>query len=326
MNVPTVGLPLYIDGLCARLGELLPRALTGRDVEAVHHSRVATRRLAAAVELYRPAIAAEVAQAAAKQLRKLRRRLGKLRDLDVMLGHLDELAKSRRLSAAIRWLRPQLEQAREQIVRSLTPRARQKQLARLEKLAEFRQAVAQAGLAVEQLVGQSLRNQLVDFSLRADAALEKEGKGGPESDPHELRIAGKVLRYTFEMAQQGGLDVPQSTFKRFKEMQDALGQWHDYAILAQSAVQKALDQELAIHDEAGFTRMLLLCQELAGQARRHFEEFRILWAKHGLELRESAGRPTAAAGTIAPQTGPHPASISGSASPVGAGGSTPPAA
>src|SRR5687767_13460018 len=61
---------------------LVRRALRSWETDAVHHARVTTRRLKAAIDLLQPLLPEEPRRAFGKALRKLRRALGPLRDLD----------------------------------------------------------------------------------------------------------------------------------------------------------------------------------------------------------------------------------------------------
>src|SRR4051794_12290305 len=81
----------YIDDLVESLRGLIPKALKEWDVEAIHHARVSTRRLKAALDLLEPVLPGGQRRPFAKVLRNLRRQLGPLRDMDVMLSHLKEL-------------------------------------------------------------------------------------------------------------------------------------------------------------------------------------------------------------------------------------------
>ena len=100
------------DELVDELRENVPKALKEWDEEAIHRSRVATRRLKAALELTRPVLSKEQYKPFSRALRKLRRRLGPLRDLDVMIGHLKGMSRQKTFRRAIDWLLARLERAR----------------------------------------------------------------------------------------------------------------------------------------------------------------------------------------------------------------------
>ena len=56
-----------------------------------------------------------------------------------------------------------------------------------------------------------------------------------------MRIAGKALRYTLEMAVVEGHTLPGPVLKAFKRMQACLGLWHDYVVLTEAALRASLE-------------------------------------------------------------------------------------
>src|SRR2546423_3589961 len=74
----------------ATVAHYLPLAahLAEHDIEHVHRLRVATRRAAAALKLYRDRLPQKDARWGKKQLRKIRRAAGEVRDLDVLIARL----------------------------------------------------------------------------------------------------------------------------------------------------------------------------------------------------------------------------------------------
>ena len=81
----------HLDRLMEGMRARVPAALKEWDVEGIHQARVATRRMKAAVDLMRPVLGRRARRPFGKVTRNLRRRLGPLRDADVMLEHLREL-------------------------------------------------------------------------------------------------------------------------------------------------------------------------------------------------------------------------------------------
>src|SRR4051812_42165628 len=113
-NADEFPLAKYTDDLAEKLRSLVPEALHEGDVAAIHHARVTTRRLRAALNLLEPVIPAKSKKPIAKTLRRLRRDLGPLRDADVMLGHLEELKRYPRHAQALAWLEQHLRSRRQQ--------------------------------------------------------------------------------------------------------------------------------------------------------------------------------------------------------------------
>lgn len=391
----------YLDGLMEDLRGRVPAALKAWDVEAIHQSRVATRRMKAAMDLMRVVLSNRLRRPFAKVTRNLRRRLGPLRDADVMIEHLRELRSQGKYERAIAWLSERLCRQREAMRAESTKQGPPAVvLAKLGSWWAVREEIVAARDAVDTLLAESLHLQLDAFAEQADrlitqtskkrakaappvpgafgaaprvvsteapsAAQAKDADGDARSipipaptghqDPHELRISGKALRYTLEMAVVQGHKLPGSVAKSFKKMQEGLGLWHDYVVLADRAMKASLDEQLGHHDPELMDELLELVRVVVKRATHHLDKFNRLWSHDGEALakairasfpltRPSAPPPTLlpakppahaepepAVGVIAepgpapvsePKTGPDPA---GSGSPAGSAGCPPAAA
>jgi len=280
------------DALVDELRVNVPKALKEWDEEAIHAARVATRRLKAGLDLMKPVLSGEHTAPFGHVLRKLRRRLGPLRDLDVMIGHLEELAvRNRTQRSAIAWLLERLKQsrieARQQSTKHSSPG---RVLARLGTWWGVREEIAAAREAIDSLIAEQLHLQLDSFAERADrlvAASKPAEAATPEAtpnDPHELRIAGKSLRYTLEMAEVEGHDLPKKIMKAFKQMQESLGLWHDYVVLSERVMQVSLEALLPHHNAPLQAQMLDLAKNLLRRSSKHLGEFAALWSSRGQEL------------------------------------------
>jgi CHAD domain-containing protein len=297
------------------------QALRTWDVHAVHQARVTTRRLKAALDLLRPLLPDGPSRDLSKALRKLRRTLGPLRDLDVMLHHLAEMKVPPRGAAAVEWFGRKLHDRRTELrrdaARKLTPR---KATALLGAWEDLEQEVGAAESASGPLLARAAPQQLGDFAARADRLAA--GRAAPESTPsapapddvHALRVAGKLLRYTLELAGPLGHDVPKSVAKDFKALQDALGLWHDHVVLAEQALALALEAELAAHHPDLFGRVLEFARACWRRSYRHLEQFRTLWRRRGAALAErtaGAFHPGGRAAEAPPMEAPVPDTGSG---------------
>jgi CHAD domain-containing protein len=272
----------HLDGLVDDLRKMVPQAIQEFDVEAIHKARVTTRRLKAALDLLDSALDPDHTQPFARLGRKLRRRLGPLRDIDVMLGHLDEIKPTSPHAAAAKWLEEKLHRDRD--------RARDKSMKKvpagqvLSKLGSWwamRQDVVDADPEVEKLLTESLHLQLDAFIEGSDLNAE------PKRDPHALRIAGKKLRYTLELAEAQGHKLPKMVLRTFKQMQGFLGLWHDYVVLGEHAMCAALDEELALHDAAMHRQVLKLIDFAMVKAQRQLDGFSKHWKEKGPELTQA---------------------------------------
>jgi CHAD domain-containing protein len=275
--LPVFPLLAYLDGLMEELRGRLPVALNEWDGESIHQSRVATRRMKAAIDLMKPVLGKKRRKALGKSLRKLRRRLGPLRDADVMLGHLAEFETEH--PAAARWMSERLISTRERCRKKSTKQSPVANV--LDKL------IAWNNVRAEMLSNREATNSLLAESLhlQLDAFAEQAGGLGAEQaarpDPHQLRIAGKALRYTLEMAVVEGHDLPESLSKSFKKMQDALGTWHDYVVLADCATEAALEEQLSYHNPELMNELLELIRAVLRISTDDLAKFKRLWTEHG---------------------------------------------
>ena len=206
-------------------------------------------------------------------MKKLRRRLGPLRDADVMIGNLSKMKTGAHASAA-RWMTDTLSSQRDA---ARTEAARQtpgKVLAKLASWWDIRAGIADCREAVDSLLSQTIH-------LRLDAFIEQAGQTG---NPHELRIIGKGLRYTLEMAAEQGRPLPKSVLRTFKTIQQFLGDWHDNVVIVQSALRSSLDIGLPYQDMALQQQVLNLARLFATRAQKEFAKFAKTWSDDGAAL------------------------------------------
>lgn len=204
-------------------------ARRGRDVEAVHQLRVATRRLRAAFRVF--CDHAPAPRKVVRGLRKLARELGPVRDHDVILGLLathavrelagEERARFDRLMASLDRKRAR---AQRRLTTALTRPRFRKLLARLGRYAR-----RPGGDAVP--ASAALADAVTALS---DAVARHPAMASPAPTPaalHDLRIAFKRLRYALDFhAAACGLayDVER---RMARELQDVLGSIHDHDLL-----------------------------------------------------------------------------------------------
>jgi len=284
-----VKLTRYLDSLVNDLIELMPKALLQGDEQAVHATRVATRRLKAAMDLVNPIVSKDDVRPFSRTLRKLRRSLGNQRDLDVMGGHLNDLARRRRsLKSAVQWLQIQLNAERELAKHAAEDHAPPARF--INKLAGWESIKADidasAG-ALDAMLAQSLHLQLDAFSEQSDQVVVQFSSLDPDAprhDPHELRIAGKALRYTLEMAREQGHDLPGRVFKMFKALQEHLGLWHDFVVLADWCLRQTLEKQLSHYDPVRSAEVLEVSQVCLRKCAIELQSFGELWTTQGDEI------------------------------------------
>jgi CHAD domain-containing protein len=304
-----------VDRLISDLRGHLDPALRQGLVEPIHQARVTTRRLKAALDLVREAVAPMHRRPLVRATRRLRRSLGPIRDADVMLEQLEELVigssdapdsavGSAAIAAAAGHLAGQLRQHRQDAHHDAS---RAKVLRRVEaalhRWADLRRDLARLEPAVEALIAAAVRDHLDAFEARAAALAQPSA--AMQSDPHALRIAGKKLRYTLEIATRHGLAVPDDALRVFKQMQSALGKWHDAVMLAERAVDEAAQPGSAYGDPDAYLGMLDLARDAMTRGKSRLESFGALWRERGQalaqEIRQSFPQnPTAEAPDKAP--------------------------
>lgn len=271
------------------------RALRSWDVDAIHHARVTTRRLTAAMDLLRPLLSDDPRRAFAKSLRKLRRTLGPLRDADVMLLHLEAMRMPASCAVGAAWVSNRLRERRADLRRQAArgPSAA-KFIAGLAGWVDLEHEVHESQQTAALLLRRIVPTQVRAFAERANRVARPRQEGAAQQgtdarstdDVHELRIAGKLLRYTLELAEPLGYALPRSVTRDFKKLQDALGLWHDFAVLTEEMLRLALDAHLAARQPDVCGSVLQLARACWDKGHRHLDRFRKLWSEEGAALTE----------------------------------------
>jgi CHAD domain-containing protein len=206
------------------VGHYLDKAIGSSDeAEAIHQLRVWTRRAAASLKLFEPALPKTPRKRMQKKLRKLRHAGGAVRDCDVYLERLEKESSgaARRLAKSLRQERRKARQQLKALRRRLLKGDHfQTQIATLlERVAwpkrhSSRDAPPFAAFCRQQLAPQGGKFfDLADADLNDDETL------------HALRIAGKRLRYALELAPTAiEPAVHRQLYERLDEAQDRLGE------------------------------------------------------------------------------------------------------
>jgi CHAD domain-containing protein len=272
----------HLDALVEELRVLAPQAVKGKDADAVHDARVATRRLKAAIDLLKPVLTRRHRAPFSKINRLLRRRLSPIRDADVTLAHLAKLEKTRYEHPAA-WLSDRLKESREkalaQAVADLPPA---RVLSRLGSWWGLREEITGAREAVDSLLAESVHLQLDAFAEQS-AGLADAAKA---TDPHQLRIAGKSLRYTLEMAKANGMPLPLQVLAHFRRIQTALGLWHDYVVLTELLLRESDDEDLMYCDAALQQDVLSLAAAMLKRGQHQLAKVAEFWNRDGQALVE----------------------------------------
>jgi CHAD domain-containing protein len=157
-----------------------------------------------------------------KQLSRLRKRAGRVRDLDVQISALRNLKI------------PQEPGRKAQLLRTLAEERvkQEKKLAKTfddETVRELRRRLKRATSHIE--IPES--TEPLNLALRQLARLGHEHGAMTEKTLHQYRVVGKRARYLAEMARKD--PEAERLVEQLKRMQDVIGDWHDWLKLTQKA-------------------------------------------------------------------------------------------
>lgn len=228
---------------------LLPKARRGRDADAIHDLRVASRRLGEALALCPDG--GSKARALVEEVALLRRAAGRLRDADVWLAWLRGAAANAKAErVAVEALLDSEGERRRKAARRCRERLAGIDARALEKsLRAFaKSAAADDG---RRAADDSFRGLLLERDARAARLAATAAKSGDAEELHEARIAYKQLRYAAESA-EGLFDARllARLIRRLKDVQDVLGELHDRDVFLDRAARRG--EKLA--DEAPQSR------------------------------------------------------------------------
>jgi CHAD domain-containing protein len=214
----------------------LPRAERG-DVKGVHRARVASRRLREAVAAVNGTAPGHV-RSARRDLRRVTRALGGVREMDVALKLLAEPPSGESWPApAVAAVIRQCEATRDE---------RRTQLAdALEKVEVSNLADAVGGIrdaldrrAQARPTG-ALTSRVRKRAREFQRALAAAGTLYAPARLHAARLAAKKLRYTLELAREAGRISLAADLRQLESLQGLLGRLHDFQIV-QERTQAAL--------------------------------------------------------------------------------------
>lgn len=205
-----------------KTGRALSRLSSEQTPEAVHGFRTSARRVQILLEEIVPTRDRNQKKLL-KMLNRIRRRAGEVRDIDVQL-------------VALRSLKVPLEPRRKTQLMQQLIELRVKHEKRLRKLLKNKDTND---------IRQRLRR--ASKGARSDAGLDplevtremlnsvKVSSGPNDDDLHRHRMVIKRARYAAEFASKS----PEATnlILALKRLQDALGQWHDWSTLTQTATR-----------------------------------------------------------------------------------------
>jgi CHAD domain-containing protein len=252
-----------------RVRKFVAKAPKNPTPEKVHDLRTSARRLEAAVE----ALGLGSKRREKRLLRDLaevRKRAGKVRDMDVFTGHLLDLPPQQdekecliELTEHLGIKRAKAAKKLRQTAKELEPRLEaelRKGAKYFEKLLgrERKQSDGAAAEASSEAVARALE---LSSELRSPARLDKRNL-------HPYRLKVKELRYVLQLSEEG---QKQQFVNKLGEVKDAIGEWHDWEELIAIATDVLshgpkceLVRTLKATSEKKFERALALANELRG--------------------------------------------------------------
>ena len=217
---------------------------------AIHRTRVATRRLRELLPVLQ--LDGRTARKLGRRLRRITRRLGAIRELDVLLDVMEELQKSRRYPSHVLGritgdIRTARNSAREDVIGKPLVSELQRVGRKLEAAAgELKDGESKHG--EHKLSGGRGWYWAIDARVARRAttlskAVEDAGALYLPERLHVVRIALKKLRYAVEVAGEATGADRAADLRALKRGQDLLGRLHDFQVLIDRVrrVQASLD-------------------------------------------------------------------------------------
>ena len=247
----------------------------GADPEELHAMRVATRRMRAAWRIFGDAYRPERTKRFRTTTRDVGRRLGAVRDLDVLLDGLEGYRAAHPSEAtgldplASAW-RLRREEGRVLLIRELDS-------ARYARFVdEFGEFAGTEGTAVAEVTATSPHRIRDTAPARIWAAhgdvraYEAVLRWADVETLHELRIAGKWLRYSLEFVREALGPGVEPLIVRVVALQDHLGMMNDAHVSAGMARAYLVEHgtRLSSHEGAAIGRYLVDEEREAARLRR----------------------------------------------------------
>jgi len=245
---------------CQRLIDEIPGVQLGRDIEAIHDMRVASRRLATGLDVFKSCLPKKKSKIWRDSIRKVTFALGNARDLDIQIAQLTDLYGEKleatykpgynRLLLRLKQKRSKAQKKVNKTVFNLNEsEALEQMILWLEKHREPDQLSEPYPPSLLHKAYPSIAAALEGFLMHSDFITSEA-----DSDKlHAMRIAGKRLRYTMEIFAPLYAGELKPFILAMKDIQDTLGEYHDADVWA-TWLPKFVDKEKSrIEDYFGNT-------------------------------------------------------------------------
>lgn len=240
--------------LRVRFEEVLERrdaALDFSDIEGVHATRVATRRLRSALRDFLPLVKKRPLQSVRKNLKEIADALGAVRDLDVAILALEHLQSAAEIDQTSEQIKEGIEKMLEER-RALRERARAN-LTETPAASNPADLQEEFTMALDKAMRKKKRTRVVSFNEAGREAVAASLRklcdlGESLYEPfnveklHEMRIAAKRLRYAVELftACWGERVAPFAV--EIAQMQSFLGEVHDCDVWIENLGRRLSDK------------------------------------------------------------------------------------
>jgi len=243
------------------------------DAEALHRTRVASRRLRELLPILR--LDGRTVLKLDCALRRVTKRLGAVRDLDVLMMLIEELRNDRRYSKpALDEVQASVEdrraQARDRLKERLSPAKLQKISRRLKRVTKH----LEAGDAGPREAANGRRARETSWAVdarcarraaRVREAIDAAGIVYAAGPLHQLRIALKKFRFALELKAQLDQNAAVRDITALKSSQDLLGRLHDLQVLVEHA--RDIQATRLFADPAGWRELGSLVRVLERDCR-----------------------------------------------------------
>jgi CHAD domain-containing protein len=275
----------YVRRQAKQLADQLDGICRAEDIEYVHRARVASRRLRAALRMFRDCFGAKAVKRWRNAIRQLASDLGDARDKDVQIvflcGVMDAV-KDPACYPGVARLMVQLERQREKL--------------QFKVLAAVKHLRASGVLEDMETKAKRIWSDLMaaEFDSRSAFAREQTGKyirrrlrrllaqeeslHNPEDvkGHHAMRIAAKRLRYTLEITKPVHGEEIQAAIDAVKKVQSLLGDIHDCDVWIEQLAEFLAAERKALHERFGndapLARLAVGIEHLEQDRRKHRRE------------------------------------------------------
>ncbi|MGD0203177.1 MAG: CHAD domain-containing protein [Candidatus Bathyarchaeia archaeon] len=284
------------------------------DIEYVHKMRVTSRRIRAAMPLFRECFPKKSYKKWLNEIKKVTQFLGAARDLDVQISviknYIEQLQPTEPktgIEALLEWHIDQRTYLQSNIINGL------------QELKESR-VLQQTSCYCEQIIKETASTSFNLFAVREkafwqispklDGFLAMEDYVHKENEilkHHEMRIRAKWLRYTMEAFAPLYQEELSEEIKMMKNFQDTLGEMHDCDVWIERIPKfiNQIENEIVTSPEnekaiaEGNQDLLKFLDHIKEKRKNHYENFVNFWEKEKSKNAFEELRKNASAGFVA---------------------------